>query len=82
MFAHPTKPGAHRPCFVHDGLNIHANLSFCFGPLLFDPVAEFAEFLADYFVIVIAPGVAGHSAEVAVFIMLMWRVVVHRDDHD
>ena len=58
MLAHPAKARAHGPGFVHHWLNINAYLTFGFRPFLFDPIEQRAQFVAQHFVIIVAPGVA------------------------
>src|SRR5207249_3577947 len=62
MFAYPAESGASGPCSVHHWLNIDADLTFCFRPLLFNPFQEFAQPIADDFVIIVAPGVTRYLA--------------------
>src|SRR5437870_8122729 len=57
MLAHPTEAGAHCPGFVHRWLNIDTDFTVSVRPALFDERKQTPKFLADDFVVVIAPGV-------------------------
>src|SRR5438132_4121937 len=80
MFADPAHSGAHRPGFVHDRLNIDAYFAFGLRSLPFDPREQGTQFVADYFVIIVAPRITRDFAGSRIVPMPMRRVVVQRDD--
>src|SRR5205807_9036636 len=57
VLPHPSKTGANRPGLIHRRLNVDADFAFRFRPLLLNPFEKIAQFFADYFVIIVAPGV-------------------------
>src|SRR5437870_7633293 len=95
VLPHPSKTGANRPGLIHRRLNVDADFAFRFRPLLLNPFEKIAQFFADYFVIIVAPGVTRYFTGCRLTLVanppataggtdfvLMIRVVIQSNDDD